>query len=264
MIKSVQKPGQKKLEELIETLLWSGFIAKERPISAVLVAPPGSGKTTLLETYESTFSPFFSDMTSREISSVLKEKQDATHVLVGDLMSIVRHKKGTAALTINMLSQLSGDTMRQDAFTGQAVKRRIGIISAIPPDDMNSRQIKKIFSEGGFASRFLIAKYTYTPETVNAIHKYISSGAYKNEQGIRQLKVGPPLREIQVSKTAASEIRELALVIRRDPIGARAHHYLRTLAMCIAARDLSRDIKTRHLKKLNEMASFFTDRGVEL
>jgi hypothetical protein len=261
----MKKPGQERLAELIEVLLWSGFIEQERPISAVMVAPAGSGKTTLMETYESTYSPFFSDLTSREVSSVLKDKKEATHILVGDLMSVLRHKKGTTSLTINMLSQLSGDTMRQDAFTGGAVKRRMGIISAIPPEDMANRQIKKIFAEGGFASRFLIAKYTYTPGTISAIHRYIASGAYRKvDQEIRQLRVGPPPRKIEVSKKAADEIRDLAMVIRRDPIGARAHHYLRTLAMSIAARDTSRSIQSRHLKALQEMAMFFTERGVEL
>lgn len=261
----MQKPGQQRLVKLIETLLWTGFIIGERPVSAVLIAPAGSGKTTLMETFESTYAPFFSDLTSREVSKVLSEKKEATHILIGDLMSVLRHKKGTASLTINMLSQLSGDTLRQDAFTGQSVKRRIGIISAIPPEDFSTRQVKRIFSEGGFASRFLIAKYTYTPSTIAAIHRYISSGAYRRESDDpRPLRVGPPFREIKVSSSAATEIRNLALVLRRDPIGARSHHYLRTLAMAIAAADASKHVQARHLKTLHEMSPFFTDRGVEL
>ena len=258
------KPGMKKLAELIEVLLWSGFIEGERPISAVFVAPPGAGKSTLLEVYDSPYSPFLSDATSRELSALMKEKTQATHLIIGDLMSVLRHKKGTSTLTINMLSQLSGETMRNDAFSGQAIRRRMGVISAIPPYDMESTAVKRVFNEGGFASRFLIAKYDYTPETISKIHQYIERGLYRKQDETISLAVGPPMRKIFMSKEMASEVKELALLIRRDPIGARAHHYLRTLAMSIAARDASRNVLPRHMKTLAGMSEFFTARGVLL
>lgn len=258
------KPGMSRLEEMIEAFLWSGWIVGERPVSAIIVAPPGAGKSSLLEIFDSDFSPFTSDATSREISRLLRDKKSATHMLIGDFMSVIRHKQSTTDLTINMLSQLSGDTLRTDAFTGDNMSRRMGIITAIPPDDMKNRKVRKALGEAGFASRFLVAEYSYAPQTIARIHQYIADGKYRHEVPTVTLRVGPPPREIKVSKTMAAEIKSLGLIVKRDPIGARAHHYMRTLAMSIAAREGDKCVKEKHIKRLAAMSEFFSQGGVTL
>lgn len=257
------RPGMARLEQLIETILWTGWIEKERPVSALLVAPPGAGKSSLLEAFDSDYSPFTSDATSREISRLLRDHRAATHLLIGDFMSVLRHKKGTSDLTINLISQLSGDTLKVDAFTGDQVSRRMGIVSAIPPQDIKEKKIRKIIESGGFASRFMIALYDYTPQTISQIHRYIRDGNYRQESK-PILRAGPPVRTVSMSITIAKEIESLALIVKRDPIGARAHHYLRTLAMALAAKEGKTAVEDKHVDALSSMSEFFRVDGVKL
>lgn len=259
-----EKPGMTRIAELIETVLWTGFMAGERPVSMILIAPPGAGKSSMLESFDSDYSPFTSDATAREVSKILREKKNATHLIIGDLMSVMRHKKGTTDLTINLLSQLSGDTLSVDSFTGDKAGKRMGIITAIPPEDLKGVKIRKALEAGGFMSRFLIANYAYTNDTVGQIHKYIREGRYVQDSHARVLRVGPPVREIKMSPEIAQEIEKLALIVKRDPIGARAHHYMRTLAMGIAARQASRKVLARHIEILARMSQFFNKTGVML
>ena len=258
------KPGMPRLIALVESILWSGWIEGERPISMLLVAPAGAGKTSLLENFESEYAPFVSDCTSREVSKILKEKRSASHLLIGDFISVMRHKKSTTDLTMNMISQLAGETLRIDAFTGEMTSRRLGIISAIPPEDLKDKRIRTALNAGGFASRFLIAKYDYQTSTIAAIHKYIREGRYREEQKSKILKVGPPPRKISIDPNMSREVERLGIMIKRDPIGARAHHYIRTLGLSIAACDGSKRMAARHFQTLTEMSEFFTQRGVML
>src|SRR5260370_41631817 len=132
--------GLETVIDLVTVVLWSGQVEGERPLSMILVAPPGTGKTSILEFVECSTAHFFSDFTSREIRGAIKGNENLTHLMLGDFLSVFGHAKGTVKLSINLLGRLTGDTVRQTPWTGEEMKpRRMGFISAIPPEDLSRR-----------------------------------------------------------------------------------------------------------------------------
>ncbi len=247
--------------KLVTTVLWSGQLEGERPLSMILVAPAGAGKTSILEHVECVCAKFFSDFTSREILAAVNGNQTLTHLMLGDFLSLFGHAKGTVKLSINLLARLTGDTMRQKPWSGEEIQaRRMGFISAIPPDDLNKREVRSHVRSGGFASRFIIAKYNYNQSTIEKIHKFIREGKYRNQKTITvEMKPGNLL--IQVPLPIAKEIDALARRIKHDEIGFRAHHHLRTLA-CSVARMQARNVVTEaDYQQVLSYCDFFTLQG---
>lgn len=253
--------GLEPVVELVTTVLWSGQVDGERPLSLILVAPPGAGKTSVLEDMESNISHFFSDLTSREVKNCLANKKDLTHLMLGDFLSLFGHAKGTVNLSVNLISRLTGDTIHQAPWTGEEIPpKKMGFITAIPPDDLNKRDIRSHVRSGGFASRFLIARYTYTKKTIDSVHRFIRTGEYR-KQSKTILAIKPEQKIITVPKQISDNIDMMAQRIKSDPLGFRAHHHLRTLACAMARKDGRTVVSDKDYDKVVEFCDFFTEVG---
>lgn len=253
--------GLEEVIHLVTTVLWSGQVEKERPLSMILVAPPGAGKTSVLEHMECVTSHFFSDFTSREVLGAINGNQNITHLLLGDFLSVFGHNKSTIKLSINLLARLTGDTMRQKPWSGEEIApKRLGFISAIPPEDLNKREVKTHIRSGGFASRFIMAKYNYSQKTIERIHKFIREGKYRKDAQI-PINIKPGNIVVEVPSEIAKDLDALARSIKQDEIGFRAHHHLRTLA-CSVARMKSRNVVTKSdYEEVLHFCEFFKSEG---
>lgn len=253
--------GLEPVIELVTAGLWTGQLQGERPVSMILVAPPGTGKTSVLEMLQCNISKFFSDFTSREIRGALKENGDLTHLMLGDFLALFGHSKGTVKLAINLVGRLTGDTVRQTPWTGEDIPpRRMGLITAIPPNDLQRREVRAHVRAGGFASRFIIAKYDYSAATIEKIHQYIRKGLYRKEK-IFQIEINKGRLLVEVPYKIAIQIDMLSRKIKNDPIGFRAHHHLRALA-CALARSKGRvTVNNSDLERLTFFCDFFSEQG---
>jgi hypothetical protein len=247
--------------KLVTTVLWSGQLEGERPLSMILVAPAGAGKTSVLEHLECITGKFFSDFTSREVLAAINGNQNLTHLILGDFLSVFGHAKGTIKLSINLLARLTGDTMRQKPWSGEEMQpKRMGFISAIPPDDLNKREVRSHVRSGGFASRFIIAKYTYSQATIEKIHKFIREGKYRNQKTFK-VEIKPGNLLIHVPLPIAVQIDALARRIKHDEIGFRAHHHLRTLACATARMNARNTVTEEDYNQVLAYCDFFTLQG---
>jgi hypothetical protein len=253
--------GLEDVIKLVTTILWSGQVEGERPLSMILVAPPGAGKTSILENMECSTAKFFTDFTSREIITTLNGSQNLTHILLGDFLSVFGHNKSTVKLSINLLSRLTGDTMRQKPWSGEEIQpKKMGFISAIPPDDLNKREIKTHIRGGGFASRFIMAKYNYSQKTIEKIHKFIREGKYRKKSQIAiNVKSGSYL--VQVPFQIAKDLDALARSIKQDEVGFRAHHHLRTLACSVSRMNARNTVTKNDFEEVLHFCEFFKSEG---
>jgi len=255
--------GLESLVDFLSLALWSGSVMGERPVSVILVAPPGAGKTSLLEKFQGETAIFVSDLTSRELSSLIREHKKATHILLGDMLSLFGHKASVVRLTCRMLSGLTGETLKTDSFTGKEHEdggRQLGLITAIPPDDLKSRAISGQLQAGGFATRFLTLRYEYNASTVRKIHDYIRSDRYTREK-IQPFVIDSEKQLVTINPQLSRQIQDLALNLKQDPLGTRIHHSLRTLVKAHARRRRSATVCEKDFAALEAHSAFFSRDG---
>lgn len=227
------------LIDFVELLVWTGQLSDERPTSAIIIGTAGGGKTSVIEALESDWSVYLTDFTARDLSPIMKGSNKVTHVLLADMLSIFGHKSQTVKLSMRLISQMTGETISHDPFTGERVApRQLGLITAIPPADY--RKNKKQIEEGGFGTRFLKIRYSYSEKTIAKIHQHIERNGYapmlikkkvikkRDERGKLRIKIPFPLaRKIRLF---------MDLIETSDDLRFRIHRHLRALVKASARR----------------------------
>ncbi|MGH8715522.1 MAG: hypothetical protein ACREA9_28980 [Pyrinomonadaceae bacterium] len=251
------------LLDFVKLLIWTGQLADERPASAIIVAPAGSGKTTLLENVQCDNAAFVGDLTARPLSGLVRNSEKITHILLGDMLSIFGHKAATVKLTTRLISQMTGESLLHDPWTGDAIPpRKIGLITAIPPEDFK-KQSSHIQS-GGFASRFLIIRYCYKPSTIAAIHRFIAQNRYADISVKPFIMADPGKWQIKISDKLASDIKDFGQQLRDDPIGFRAHRHLRAMVKAEARRNARPIATEKDFLLVQSYCEFFSKEGKEI
>ena len=250
------------LNDFLRLIVWTGQLADERPVSAIVVAPAGTGKTTLLESVRCDQAEFCGDLTSRSIATMIKGSEKITHILLGDMLSIFGHRTATVKLTMRLVSQMTGEKLLHDPFNGEQIKpRSLGLITAIPPEDYRKENHR--ITEGGFLSRFIEIRYTYRPSTLTSIHKWISENKYSDPPKPFVMNNAAPLL-IEIPKPLAQEIKDFSQVLKKDPIGFRAHRHLRALVKASARRSFHGTATTEDLDVVKSYCDFFSSEGREI
>lgn len=223
------------LQDFLRLLIWTGQLADERPVSAIVIAPAGTGKTTLLEGLRCDQAEFVGDLTSRPLSMLVKSSEKMTHILLGDMLSIFGHKSATVKLTMRLISQMTGEQLLHDPFTGETIKpRKIGLITAIPPADYKKEHNR--IQDGGFLTRFIEVRYNYKPSTVSAIHKWIQENRYTLP--VKPFLLSNPGQQVvDIPKDLSDEIKSFGLTLKKDAVGFRVHRHLRALVKASARRN---------------------------
>lgn len=248
--------------DFVKLLLWTGQLSDERPASAIIVAPAGSGKTTLLENLQCEQATFMGDITARTLTDKISNEK-ISHILLGDMLSIFGHKQSTVKLTLSNISKLTGEKLQQDPWTGKDIPARmIGLITAIPPADYlkHARHIKP----GGFASRFLVIKYTYKASTIAAIHRFIAENGYANQDFKPFLMPNPGRWVIKIPEKLSGLIKDFGQQIKDDPLGFRAHRHLRALVKAQARRNCRPECTYEDFKVIESYCEFFSQQGKEI
>lgn len=253
------------LNDFVKLLIWTGQLSDERPASAIIVAPPGAGKTTLLENLECEQAKFIGDLTARPLHGILKNDK-LTHLMLGDMLAIFGHKKSTVDLTLQNIAKMTGEKIKQDPWTGDEIPpRMIGMITAIPPDDFESNKISKHINAGGFASRFLIIRYSYKPSTVANIHRFIASNKYSGVNTGNGFGIQAPAKlKVEINEKISEKIKDLAVSMKTDPLGFRAHRYLRSLVKSAARRSGRLSVTEEDFKLIEQYCDFFAAEGREI
>lgn len=247
--------------EIVKTLIYTGQVKGERPASAIICAPIGSGKTSVLEKIKCEQAEFTGDFTARDAARIVT-KENITHIMIGDFLSVLGHKAGTVALSLQILSKLTGEALLTNPWNGQMLNKPIsvGVISAIPPDALFDRRMKAILFGSGFASRFLIIKYEYTEQTKSAIHKWIESDAYTKTRPF-PFHVEKGQYEIVIPKPIAEKINLLSDRVKNDELGARAHRHLRALAKARARMRSAKEVNDEDYDFIRDVSDFFCSDG---
>lgn len=247
------------LMDFVKLLIWTGQLTDERPVSAIIVAPAGSGKTTTLESLQCEQTEFVGDLTARPLSGIVKGNDKITHILLGDMLSLFGHKETTVKLTLRLVSQMTGEKIMHDPWSGDAIPpRMLGLITAIPPEELKKKSIGKHINSGGFASRFLIIRYNYKAATIRDIHKFIAENKYANVSPRPFAMQNPGKQEIKITPAISQMIKEFGMTIKEDELGFRVHRHLRSLVKAQARRNGRIVCTEEDFKLIESYCDFFT------
>jgi hypothetical protein len=251
------------LDRFLKLILWTGQLKDERPVSAIIIGPKGGGKTSSLEKVQCNVAIFVGDLTARTMKVQILPKPEATHILLGDLLSLFGHKKSTVDLSQQIIAKLTGESLTEDPWTGDTLKepRSVGLITAIPPEDFNSK--RKQIEKGGWSSRFLILKYRYSSLTRSKVHTFLQHNGYgkvsKEKPLVFQVKGGKKI--VKIPSSIALKINTLADGLKHDPLGFRAHRHLRALVKASALSRGSLVCSTKDFTAIESLRNFFSEEG---
>lgn len=253
---------------LLETVIWTGFLADDDPVSVVLIAPQESAKTELLKLFRGTVSlEYFSDATSNGLFEFRKEieSEKLRHIMLLDLVRIMAHPRVTSERTIQTIASLIEDGQMTIADGGGVSWRnenvklpRIGAMMAVTPEIFYRK--RKMFRDTGFMSRFLPVRFSYLPDTAKKVHHAIRNG---------QTKPVPVPLTVPEKRLKAVIPDALAKLIEQDAFslgqeertwGFRWHRSLRALVKARAVSKQRFKVEESDYIALCEWSRFF--RGV--
>jgi hypothetical protein len=260
----------KPILEIIQSAIWTGRIADEKPISICLVAEPESAKTECLKFFRGTKTiTFISDLTSRGLNVYRNDIESGKlrHLVIMDLVRIVNHGKGVSTRTIQTLSTIieEGEADSADGGGRQSWTNfpQVGCLTAITPAFFRGSRAK--WRESGFLSRLLPVRFSYSDETVRQIHDAIALGHKLPEP--EPVKIFDHSVIVSLNQADAITISNKAALLGKSngTYGFRYNRALRTLAKGRALACGRGKVEDSDVAKVLEWSDFFSgDNIVEL
>lgn len=254
--------------KIVRACIWTGRLAREKPVSAVLIAEQESAKTEALKFFKGTTTlKYFSDLTSKGIEGYQREIESGylRHVIINDLVRIVAHNPHVTERTIQTLSTMIEEGPETNADAGGRTDWKstptIGCLMGVTPSYFQSRAGK--WRKSGFLSRFLPVRFTYSKDTIHRIHAAIADG-HKLPQA-QPIKLPEFPTEVSMPADAAAHImrRAESLGEKSQLFGFRYHRALRSLAKAFALMNQRHEVSKDDVAEILALSDFF-EREVHL
>jgi hypothetical protein len=159
------------VSELVASVLMSGNLSTDKPVSLMLIAAPESGKTSVIADPALEERVLCSDATGNGICDELMSHPKVHHIVISDMVSVMAHKEVTNKRTFGLLNGLTDEGLFKIALPGKAAYdfhgRCCGIICAIPLEVVGDG--RSWWMRTGFSSRFLPFCYEYSKNLLLSI-----------------------------------------------------------------------------------------------
>jgi hypothetical protein len=166
------------LEEVLETILYTGCVRDEIPVSIIIVGPSGIGKSKMLARYQSSALRLTDSISSKGLYDIAvsdSEKKELRFLLMPDLNPTLSRKPTTVeAAVASLLSFTSDGTVRiDDGRERKECKHEpIGIVTAATPE-MYNKQAKKWFALG-LRRRIIPLYFNYSLSTLGKLQTLVA------------------------------------------------------------------------------------------
>lgn len=201
--------GTQVVTEFLQTILLTGRVKDESPVSTFLIAEPEHGKTSLCLESPTSSQIDLTDCTGRGLQEILKYKIEISHVILNDLTAVMGHGKTVRSYLFAMLNAMTEEGIRSIAFPGsvetyQDGKR--GIIACCTPALI--KDARCWFNKIGLTSRIFPFHYQYSENLVIKIKAAITS----DQKNIPSKTVSIPEKPIAVliPEREAAEIQKIS------------------------------------------------------
>ena len=245
------------LQDLIKTILYTGYVVGEKPLSVLLIGAIGIGKSQLISNFGKKFNKnvaICSDVTYMGILHLLKENREFRHLIIPDFLKITMKSKTTTSNVISILNagieEGIGEIHLMN-FNEDFEDKTFGLITATTKDSLS--QNRKVWQTMGFLSRCLIISYDYKDDTKEQIFDFIQDRLYRSDG---KNKIELPVANIDVILP-----KELAKKLRNKNSTFRSQKQFQTLAMArTIMNNLNNNNPTTTQKEIDEvlkMSKFF-------
>lgn len=241
------------LKELVKTILFTGYVANEKPLSVMFVADVGSGKSELLSSFKMNDNvAYFTDVTYMGLIKLLEQEKEVRHIVIPDLLKVTMKRKSTTDNIISCFNAMMEEGLDKISMFGQSFDfkgKRVGLITATTKNSFYQHQ--RVWKNMGFLSRMLIISYKYSEQSVKEIFDYIYNRDYLKDG--ENTKENMPIRNLNVELDP-----ELAKKLTDKNTDFRRQKQYQTLAMARALMD-NRDkleVNENDIEKVNSFKKF--------
>ena len=211
--------GMEPIEDIIETVIHTAFVAESIPISIMLVAPSGGGKSATTKRYEGKMIEYADDVTSAGLHKVLApDRENRVKFLnVPEFNTTLSHKSSVVNLTLaNLLSATQDGTVRvMDGRSNQDVKHDpIGILACVTPDIYmaNARRFRVM----GFTRRVIPIHFSYGLDTQRKAMIHIKHGNH-SQKPLPPIVIADMKRQVvTVPSKLANEVEMLSTIFAQN------------------------------------------------
>lgn len=239
------------LKELIKTVLYTGYVADEKPLSVMFVGRVGSGKSEILNSFRMNDNiAFFTDVTYMGLIKLLEENKETRHIVIPDFLKITMKKKSTTENITSCFNAMMEEGLDKISMMGQSFDfkgKKCGLITATTKSSF--AQYRTRWEAMGFLSRMLVVSYEYSNDTIEEIFNYIFSREYLNNS--KPVKLEMPIRnaDIKLPKNLAKKLRD-------KNTDFRGQKQLQTLAMARALLKGKFEVSEEEIKEVNDFKKF--------
>lgn len=253
----------KPIAEIVELALWTGWIARDKPVSVLLAAPVEAGKTmAVLPFMKNPGVRYINDFTPmgfcRDHQKDM-ETGDIRHLIVPDLVTPLSRGKASQSTFTAFLNGLieEGQVNISTMFIRVQLKvpHAMGIIGAITKDMLY--QHRPTWEKTGFISRLLPVTWSYTEETIENIGSYMGDRGYSKEPPRVLIFPSEPV-EISLPKEHARELWPTVSKLARatNLYGFRYQRQFQCLAMAHALRAGRSEVQQADIDRVLELSAF--------
>lgn len=224
--------GVSMVREYIYSVLLTGRLLDESPLSTFLIASPEHGKTSIMLETPFANAVDVTDATGRGLQEILKYKSEISHIIMNDLTAIAAHGKNVRAYTIAMINAMTEEGIRSIAFPGKVdtfQNGKRGLIGCVTPGLIKDG--RNWWNKIGLTSRIMPFGYTYSGNLILEIKSSIDHEV--KSQSAQVLKVPQAPVKVTIPENETKLIRELSdhkAVELKDDTGIRRLKQFRRLA----------------------------------
>lgn len=239
------------LKDLIKTILYTGYIEGEKPLSVMFVGKVGSGKSEIINQFKLNDNiAYFSDLTYMGLIKLLSDNPNIKHIAIPDFLKITMKKKSTMDNVVSAFNSLMEEGLEKISMMGVEKDfkgKQCGIITATTKASFS--QHENIWKSMGFLSRMLIISFDYKDETINEIFEYIFNSEYLKDS--KKEKIALPFKDYEVKIT-----NKLAKALKEDKTNFRRQKQLQVLAKARALMNGRFEVNEQDVKEINDFKKF--------
>ena len=264
--------GVNRIHDILELVVWSGYIKDEPPVSALVTAPVEAGKTDLvLKFSQNVGCVVLTDATAygimRDYGNAIKSGE-IRHLIIPDMVKPMSRGKNTVNTLIAFLNSLVEEGVIGVSTYAEKIVEQVpvkcGLIATLAKDVLEDGRHQ--WNRMGFMSRMIPLSYTYGARTKAEIYKSIANREYLKEEPVK-LDLPPDEVEIKLSSPESDELMALTTALttvltssrgKKKPeevYGFRLQKHLQRLAMASALKDGRVVVEQKDVDLIKELSS---------